>query len=160
MVEFCRNIHIPYFFLEFYAYNVKKAFENALSLLKDHLELFLRPIQAPQMTNGPFWTKQKRLEAFCTSNLKFVSPRLWNSCESLVSVTKGKQSIATFTHGCEDVLFIKISLLLKTLIWKKLKKHFPLFKVDSKNHKFNLEYLYCVAHWIFFFSLLRRFWSC
>ena len=35
---------------------------------KDNLELPLRPIQATQMTTGPFWTRQTRLEAFWTSN--------------------------------------------------------------------------------------------
>ena len=43
---------------------VQKAPKKALALLKDHLEHYLRPIQATQMTPGPFWTKQKRLEEF------------------------------------------------------------------------------------------------
>ena len=47
---------------------VQKASEKPLSLPKDPLELPLRPIQATQMTTGPFWTRQKRFEVFWTSN--------------------------------------------------------------------------------------------
>ena len=46
----------------------KKASKKALAHPKDHLERSLRPIQATQVTPGPFWTKQKRLEDFRTSN--------------------------------------------------------------------------------------------
>ena len=71
---------------------VQKASEKALALLKGNLELPLRPIQATKMTTGPFWTRQKRLEAFWTSNRNFVtkthsplkepksSPSHWNTC--------------------------------------------------------------------------------
>ena len=52
---------------------VQKASEKALALLKGNLELPLRPIQATQMTTGPFWTRQKRLEAFWTSNRNLVT---------------------------------------------------------------------------------------
>ena len=47
---------------------VQKAFEKALTLLKDHLERPLKLIQATQMTTGPFCTRQKRFEVFQTSN--------------------------------------------------------------------------------------------
>ena len=35
-----------------------KGLENALALLKDHLELHLRPIQTNKLTIGPFWKRQ------------------------------------------------------------------------------------------------------
>ena len=47
---------------------VLKATKKALAHPKDNLEGSLRPIQATQLSPGPFWTRQKRLEAFRTSN--------------------------------------------------------------------------------------------
>ena len=38
----------------------KKASKNAIGHPKDHLECSLRPIQATQVTPGPFWTRQKK----------------------------------------------------------------------------------------------------
>ena len=46
----------------------KKASKKALSRPKAHLECFLRPIQATQVTPGQFGTRQKRLEVVWTSN--------------------------------------------------------------------------------------------
>ena len=69
---------------------VQKASEKALALVKDHLELSLRQIQATQMTASQFWTRQKRLESCWTSNenvgsiFHCRSPHnsfsLWNGC--------------------------------------------------------------------------------
>ena len=50
-----------------------KGVEKYLSLLKDHLELPLRSIQATQMTTGPFWTRQNKFEVFWTSNRNLVT---------------------------------------------------------------------------------------
>ena len=49
-----------------------KVLEKYLALLQDNLEIPLRPIQATQMTSGPFWTRQKMLEAIGTSNRNFI----------------------------------------------------------------------------------------
>ena len=46
----------------------KKASKNVIAHFKGHLEHSLRQLQATQVTPGPFWTRQKRLEAFPTSN--------------------------------------------------------------------------------------------
>ena len=45
-----------------------KGLEKYLALLQDNLEIPLRLIRATQMTAGPFWTRQKMLEAIGTSN--------------------------------------------------------------------------------------------
>ena len=50
---------------------VQKASKKALAHLKDLLERYQRPIQATQMTPGPFWTRQKRLEA-CQTLKKYI----------------------------------------------------------------------------------------
>ena len=55
---------------------VQKAFKSTF-----HIELPLRPIQATQITTGPFWTRQKRFEVFWISNRNLV--------EGIVSTIKG-----------------------------------------------------------------------
>ena len=42
--------------------------QKVLALLKGHLKLSLRTIQATQMTAGQLWTRQKRLDSFSISN--------------------------------------------------------------------------------------------
>ena len=85
MMFFSITINLPLFFLEFHvrilALNVchrcykrsKKAFKKALAHPEDHLERFLRPIQATRVTSEPFWTRQKRLEAFQISSKNFMT---------------------------------------------------------------------------------------
>ena len=63
------------YFTKLIRLKIQKASEKALTLLKDNLELPLRPIQAIQMTIGPFWTRQTRLEAFWTSNRNLATCR-------------------------------------------------------------------------------------
>ena len=55
------------------------ASKKARAHLKDQLERSLRPIQANQMTPGPFLTKQKRVEALQTSNKKLLTIFHWRS---------------------------------------------------------------------------------
>ena len=57
-------------------HKIQKASEKALADPRDHLERSLRPIQATQVTPGPFWTRQKKTrEAFWTSNKNLAT---WN----------------------------------------------------------------------------------
>ena len=49
----------------------KKASKKALAHSKDHLEISLRPIQATQVTPGPFWTEQKKTRSLWDFKLKF-----------------------------------------------------------------------------------------
>ena len=83
-IVFSINIHLPRFFFIPCAQldgtvcprcyrRSKKASKEAFEHPNDHLERSLRPIQATQGTPGPFWTRQKRLEDFRTSNEKLVT---------------------------------------------------------------------------------------
>ena len=56
----------------------KRASKKALAHPKDRLERSLRQIQATQVTPGPFWTRQKRLEVFQTSNEKLATLNLFS----------------------------------------------------------------------------------
>ena len=47
---------------------VQKASEKALAIMKDHIELLIRPRQTTKIRIGPFGTRQKRFEVFRTSN--------------------------------------------------------------------------------------------
>ena len=69
-------------------------------------------------------------------------------------VAKDIFPLATVTDGCEAANFIEFShiiyeneltsenMYLPMKLAKKCKFHFSFFKLDSKNPKFSLEYLY------------------
>ena len=53
----------------------KKASKKDLAHPENYLERFLRPIHATQVIPWPFWTRQKKLEPYKTSNKNVVT---WN----------------------------------------------------------------------------------
>ena len=63
--------------------------------------------------------------------------------QTSVMVAEGKITFANMTHGWQAVIIDKfLKIRINYWLWqKKGQFHFPFFKVDSQNQKFNLEYL-------------------
>ena len=118
---------------------VQNVSKKALAHPKDHLEHFLRPIQATQLTPGPFWTGQKRQNDFRISNENLAT---WN----LVSIKWAQQfteplkqlcaAIYTFPAINIDNVFIRGKLVLELFLCKHycLESWFQTKKDSSVGH--------------------------
>ena len=123
----------PVYYTKLIGLKVQKAAEKALALLKGNLELPLRPIQATQMTTGPFWTRQKRLEAFWTSNRNLVT---WNP----FSIEGAQKFTEPLKHLCTMFLKAKSAKKTDNFFWPIL-DHFQTQNVQIWDQFFPLLFL-------------------